>query len=71
MGCILKAPVPARESPLYEELAPGSTPGTVLRNATIEYAKITAAAIEQLTADSIAAMTAKIQEIVSHNLITD
>ncbi len=53
------------------KLAPGSTPGTVLRNATIEYAKITAAAIEQLTADSIAAMTAKIQEIVSHSLTTD
>ena len=53
------------------KLASGSVPGTVLRDATIEYAKIAIAAIEQLTADSVVALTAKIQEITSQQITTD
>lgn len=45
--------------------------GTALRNATIEYAKITNAAIEQLSANAITALTARIKEIVSEKLTTD
>lgn len=48
-----------------------SVSGNVLRNATIQYAKIAIAAIEQLNANSITAVTAKIQEIVSGKLTTD
>ena len=36
-----------------------------------EYAKIAVATIEQLTADSVAAVTARIQEIVSQQITTD
>lgn len=53
------------------KLATGSVPGTVLRDATIEYAKIAIAAIEQLTADSVVALTAKIKEIASQQITTD
>ncbi len=53
------------------KLATGSVDGAVLRDETIEYAKIAIATIEQLTADSIVALTAKIQEIVSQSITTD
>ncbi|MBP3409683.1 MAG: phage tail protein, partial [Clostridia bacterium] len=45
--------------------------GVALRDATIEYAKITNAAIEQLSANAITALTARIQEIVAQKLTTD
>ena len=48
-----------------------SMSGTAMRNASIEYAKITTAAIEQLSANAITALTAKIKEIVAQKLTTD
>ena len=48
-----------------------SVGGAVLRSATIEYAKISTAAIEQLSANAITALTARIQEIVAQKLTTD
>ena len=48
-----------------------SMPGAAMRNASIEYAKITTAAIEQLSANAITALTARIQEIVAQKLTTD
>lgn len=54
-----------------DKIINNSVAGTVLRNATIQYAKIAVAAIEQLNANSITAVTAKIQEIVSGKLTTD
>jgi len=45
--------------------------GAALRNATIQYAKIAVAAIEQLNANSIAALTARIQELVAGSVTTD
>lgn len=48
-----------------------SMPGTAMRDASIEYAKITTAAIEQLSANAITALTARIQEIVAQKLTTD
>lgn len=53
------------------KLVPNSVPGTALRNATIEYAKITNAAIELLAANAITALTARINEIVSDKITTD
>ena len=53
------------------KIANNSMPGVALRNASIEYAKITNAAIEQLSASAITAITAKIQEIVAEKLTTD
>lgn len=45
--------------------------GAALRDASIEYAKITTAAIELLSAKAITALTARIQEIVAQKLTTD
>lgn len=45
--------------------------GSALRSASIEYAKISVAAIEQLSASAIIALTARIQEIVAQKLTTD
>lgn len=53
------------------KIMPNSLGGAALRNATIEYAKITNAAIQQLSANAITALTAKIQEIVAQKLTTD
>ena len=53
------------------KLVPNSVPGTALRNATIEYAKITNAAIELLAANAITALTARINQIVAEKLTTD
>ena len=48
-----------------------SMSGSAMRDASIEYAKITTAAIEQLSATAITALTARIQEIVAQKLTTD
>lgn len=63
------------------DIVSGSTPGTKLingtvtgekiRNATIDYAKIAQAAVEQLCADSITAVRAHINELVTGSLTTD
>ncbi len=53
------------------KIAPGTASGSILRDATIQYAKISVAAIEQLSADAIVALTAHINEIVAEKLTTD
>lgn len=53
------------------KIAPNSMSGTALRNATIQYAKISNAAIEQLSAQAITALTARIGEIVADKITTD
>lgn len=53
------------------KIANNSMPGAALRNLSVDYAKITAAAIEQLSAKAITALTAHINEIVSNKITTD
>ena len=53
------------------KIAPNSASGAILRNASIQYAKISVAAIEQLSAQAIVALTAHINEIVAGKLTTD
>ena len=53
------------------KIAPGTASGEILRNASIQYAKIAVAAIEQLNADSIEALTARLQEIIAGSITTD
>ena len=53
------------------KIAPGTASGSILRDATIQYAKISVATIEQLSADAIVALTARINEIVAGKLTTD
>ena len=54
------------------KVLPGSMDGnTVMRRASIGYAKIAQAAIDQLAADAIVAVRADIHEIVSGNVTTD
>lgn len=53
------------------KIAPGTASGEILRNASIQYAKISVAAIEQLSANAITALTARIEEIVANNITTD
>lgn len=53
------------------KIAPGSASGNILRDLSIQYAKINVAAIQQLNAGSITALTARIQEIVAGKLTTD
>lgn len=53
------------------KIAPGTASGSILRDATIQYAKISVAAIEQLSAEAIVALTARINEIVAGKLTTD
>ena len=48
-----------------------SLDGTAMRDASIEYAKIAVAAIDQLTADSLTAITARIKELVAGSVTTD
>lgn len=45
--------------------------GSALRNASIEYAKIAVAAVKQLSADSLAALTARIRELVAGSVTAD
>lgn len=49
----------------------GSVSGSVMRDASIQYAKIAIAAIEQLNANSITAITAKFQEVAAGKITTD
>lgn len=49
----------------------GSLSGAKLRNLSVQYAKIAAAAVEQLSADAIAALTARIGEIAAGKIVTD
>ena len=53
------------------KIAPGTASGSILRDATIQYAKISVAAIEQLSAQAIVALTAHIDEIVAGEITTD
>ena len=53
------------------KIAPGTASGAILRDATIQYAKISVAAIEQLSAQAIVALTAHIDEIVAGEITTD
>lgn len=53
------------------KIAPGTASGSILRDATIQYAKISVAAIEQLSAQAIVALTAHIGEIVAGEITTD
>ena len=53
------------------KIAPGTASGSILRDATIQYAKISVAAIEQLSAEAIVALTAHINEIVAGKITTD
>lgn len=53
------------------KIAPGTASGSILRDATIQYAKISVAAIEQLSAEAIVALTAHIDEIVAGEITTD
>lgn len=53
------------------KITPGTASGEILRNASIQYAKISVAAIDQLSAQAITALTARIQEIVAQRLTTD
>ena len=53
------------------KIAPGTASGSILRDATIQYAKISVAAIEQLSAEAIVALTAHIGEIVAGKVTTD
>lgn len=49
----------------------GTADGSILRNATIQYAKIAVAAIEQLSAKSIDALVARIEKITAESIDTD
>jgi len=53
------------------KIANGTITGGKLRNLSVGYAKISAAAIEQLSADAIAAVRAHIQELVAGEITTD
>lgn len=53
------------------KLINNSVGGNVLRDLSIQYAKIAQATIEQLNADSITALTARINEIVAGSVTTD
>lgn len=53
------------------KLINNSVGGNVLRDLSIQYAKIAQATIEQLNADSITALTARINEIVAGSITTD
>lgn len=53
------------------KIAPGTASGSILRDATIQYAKISVAAIEQLSAQSITALTAYLQEVIAGSVTTD
>ena len=53
------------------KIAPGTASGSILRDATIQYAKISVAAIDQLSAQSITALTAYLQEVIAGSVTTD
>lgn len=49
----------------------GTADGSILRNASIQYAKIAVAAIEQLTADSVTAVTGRFDELLANRITSD
>lgn len=49
----------------------GSVPGTALRGSTVPYGAFSVAAIEHLSADSIAAVTAYVDQLVAQQITTD
>lgn len=53
------------------KIVPGSITGASLQNAAIGYAKINTAAVEQLSADALTALTARIREITADKLTAD
>jgi hypothetical protein len=53
------------------KLIAGSVDGSALRDLSVQYAKIAIAAIEQLNAESINAIIARIQEIDANEITTD
>ena len=53
------------------KIAIGSADGAILRNATLQYAKIAVATIDRLNANSIEAVTARIHELYAEQLITE
>lgn len=53
------------------KITPGSASGAILRNLSVQYAKISNAAIDQLAANSIQAVTAYIGELVAGNITAD
>lgn len=53
------------------KIAQGTASGAILRDASIQYAKISVAAIQQLSAQAIVALVAHINEIVAGKLTTD
>lgn len=53
------------------KIAPGTASGEILRNASIQYAKISVAAVEQLSANSLVALTAHLQEVIAGGVTTD
>ena len=53
------------------KIANNSMEGVALRDLSVDYAKISVAAIGQLMADSITALTARIREIVADQVYTD
>lgn len=53
------------------KLIPGSVSGTVLRDFTVQYAKIAIAAIKQLNAEALTAVTAHLNEVVAGSITTD
>lgn len=53
------------------KIMPGSADGNILRNLSVQYAKISLATIEKLTADSLTAIEAHIHELVAGSVTTD
>ena len=53
------------------KIIPGTLSGAALRTASIDYARINSAAVKQLSAEAITALTARINEIVAKKLTTD
>ena len=53
------------------KIAPGTADGAILRNLSLQYAKISTAAIQQLAADAITAVTAYIGSITAETIETD
>lgn len=53
------------------KIAPNTADGSILRNASIQYAKIAVAAIEQLTADSVTAVKGQFDELLADRITAD
>ncbi|MBP3311681.1 MAG: hypothetical protein J6L72_05535, partial [Butyricicoccus sp.] len=53
------------------KIVPGSADGAILRDLSVQYSKIAIAAIEQLNAESINAIIARLQQIDANSITTD